>query len=887
MSTARSKKRRGSSLILVLAVLGCVVVLALTSLAILRVEEKASANHVDLVRARLVAQAGLARATAELSTTALHDPCAATQRLWIYPSRGVALERAGDLSYGRPADELGPLSGTLGSTHARSGDRYLLKVIDTSSKIDLNGPADIVAGCLDALGRAIAEDGRRAGRDVQDPVRGRGGVVADAIAARGGLDSIGQLSGLLGADDARALEDYVTVDAVRDSCTVRWTGVPDDDGHPVLISEPRAPICVNTAPWPVLVANFEGVTGRDGQPLDARAARRLADEIAKWRASKEVTRGPFKTWEGFARFVEDEGPRSGLTPGQCEAVLANASPHLATFALNPDAPQLRCGAVTSLARRTFELSLLVSGVFEVESLGRIHAEGGAIVAEARLRATVRAFETARHSTQLDFANGQAESVAPMPLPGRPAALAGFLSLAPRAEDPPSLGVVIAPSSGSLDASFFAPSSGPAPAPSASCKKSAPSRNVPKGNAWGFWKKRSAPPSQTASPPSAPGRSRRVFAPTGPLHADGLRIHPRIERPWIFALDGLPPAPDGRLAFWVKLGEQSSGEALAIEMLERLSDSHGVVQRLRIGRSGPSITVESERQLAVTLACETAPPPVCTTRGVCRAELTGRPHEWHRIAVDWHGGTETTLSVDGRSFPGGTCVSSASAVLRIPDLREAIAIGGSLDGAIHGGDFTIDGIVLDLGSPPSTEPGGDRYASPEATSTVGRFRGSLGPFEKDAVLGSLSWTVFRPARWGAVEFASDDFTILATLTVDGVELKKDDDDDGGESDDDAPRVATSGTTRCDGAPVKLLGRLAKTNARPCGAGATPIAGSGAPDVTWGKGRAIDYDFAFVYDRDALIARGVEPPPLNVSPVIEDVTLTYWTGPRVLRFEWVDE
>ena len=68
----------------------------------------------------------------------------------------------------------------------------------------------------------------------------------------------------------------------------------------------------------------------------------------------------------------------------------------------------------------------------------------------------------------------------------------------------------------------------------------------------------------------------------------------------------------------------------------------------------------------------------------------------------------------------------------------------------------------------------------------------------------------------------------------------------------------------------------------GIGGVTLGGGSAPDIVL-CGACVRYAFDFVYDRAAVAARGQTPPPLDVTPVLEDVTLTFTTGAKILRVE----
>jgi hypothetical protein len=257
---------QGGALIVALAVLAVFSCMAVTFCTVMRIEGAASTNHLLGTRAAMIAEAGVHRAVAELAASELDDPTGRSGG-WLAQDHGTPIETTTDLSWPRQ-DDLGPYTGLLGGTFVSNGDRYLVRVADTSSRIDLGARPDFLGPALDALGRAIALNtpGRR------DPVRGRGAEAAALVRARGGVRSIREIEAFLGTEDAAILADYTTTHAVRDPRTTSWTGEVDERGYPVFASDPRAPISVNTASWPVLVAVLTGVIGADGAPVTNRRA---------------------------------------------------------------------------------------------------------------------------------------------------------------------------------------------------------------------------------------------------------------------------------------------------------------------------------------------------------------------------------------------------------------------------------------------------------------------------------------------------------------------------------------------------------------------------------------------------------------------------------------
>ena len=49
------------------------------------------------------------------------------------------------------------------------------------------------------------------------------------------------------------------------------------------------------------------------------------------------------------------------------------------------------------------------------------------------------------------------------------------------------------------------------------------------------------------------------------------------------------------------------------------------------------------------------------------------------------------------------------------------------------------------------------------------------------------------------------------------------------------------------------------------------------------RSIVYEIRFKYQKDNLVSRGILVPPLDVSPILDDVTLVYRTRAMIVRTE----
>ncbi|GEM_PF-2484941 len=182
-----SAARRGVVLLFTIAILSILAILATTFTHISRMERDVSRNYVDHVRAKLLAQAGVERAAQEIRTAiqgltllpANFSGAEDVSKPWIYgkPMSGgtvfyeptIPIERAIFCSFSwntltnsnrtvrladrvnqkavpaNPLDSALPndvfgVSGAMSGTYTQNGDFYSLKVIDSASKICINGP---------------------------------------------------------------------------------------------------------------------------------------------------------------------------------------------------------------------------------------------------------------------------------------------------------------------------------------------------------------------------------------------------------------------------------------------------------------------------------------------------------------------------------------------------------------------------------------------------------------------------------------------------------------------------------------------------------------------------------------------------------------------------
>ncbi len=299
--------RRGMVLIFALGVLTLLAVLGMVFAAFVRVESVASANRLDAIRAELLASSAVTRTVAELVQAAGTYPYDTAQEPWIYK------DAAGNMLHGRSLGDVVkqfskkndildpnvplPYRGHLGGSYTKGGDQYAAKVIDCAAQINLNQqqPPEALGRMLTALGAAISADPNVgngvdpiAGLNYRDPSDGkmkykgeailafRQGLLAHRFSSKTQLLELFQLSENPSDPDAdtkafrkyRMVADFVTANSYENERAIvgSLSTNPDARGFDKFSYETHAPINVNTAPKPVLVAALQGLAGRFRYP---------------------------------------------------------------------------------------------------------------------------------------------------------------------------------------------------------------------------------------------------------------------------------------------------------------------------------------------------------------------------------------------------------------------------------------------------------------------------------------------------------------------------------------------------------------------------------------------------------------------------------------------
>ncbi|MBI3098464.1 MAG: hypothetical protein HYY93_09525 [Planctomycetes bacterium] len=471
------KPTRGSVLIVSLGTLAVLAVFAFVFVGVAKSERSISSNYVDMVRARMLAVSGMEAAVAHLRRCAgvrswdgltdewafgMYDPMNAGTfeplSLKLEQSRAPSfcLRVGGPLTLPIQVNVDGAqrgCSGILPGTYELNGDTYAVKVIDASSKINLNGRQPNMAQMLVNLGTAMQMAGAP-----YNPI----GAIANAnaiIAFRNGLPG-GQI---LMMEQFRQFVKETNIPP-------KPATVTEEDHFNLLAScltvygwvdlsviKPKAQIAPtynNWLPCPQSMDfSYNGGGVLNGQymvvdppPISISEAYTIATHIDDYRKRRVLGSGgnqapvPFTNWQQFNAYINGDGnedglvdpappanlqtahpavglPASAFSPAQYAPyhrgiIQAMANPNSDLEKFNPTRAMTRSAIVganvtagvdkSDLTYYTTEFCFQSSGYFEIESLGRVTGGGGQLRAAHKVRSVVKTFDQVRLTTQREF-----------------------------------------------------------------------------------------------------------------------------------------------------------------------------------------------------------------------------------------------------------------------------------------------------------------------------------------------------------------------------------------------------------------------------------------------------------------------------------------------------
>lgn len=141
--------QRGVVLLMVLGILALLSVLAVSFVSMARLERSISQNYVSKVRVMMIAESGVEKAIAELSSVIGTPDQADLECMEFGPgeSVGVSLKDVVTPSFAIDVDGDGltdSVSGVVGSTYRANGDYFKLRVEEESAKFNLNDSPGVV-----------------------------------------------------------------------------------------------------------------------------------------------------------------------------------------------------------------------------------------------------------------------------------------------------------------------------------------------------------------------------------------------------------------------------------------------------------------------------------------------------------------------------------------------------------------------------------------------------------------------------------------------------------------------------------------------------------------------------------------------------------------------
>lgn len=425
-------RRRAFVLLIVISFMAILSILATSFAMMSRIERNVSANMVDLVRARMLAHAGVERAVVELRTTtggkgweALSEPwgCSDPPSTPMGSLANPSFKRL-TTAYGRA------YSGELSATYEANGDTYVLRITDAASRLYVNGRQPNLAQMLDTLGSAIQMEGL--GANPCPPGTGARIIAARNLRPGGVFANKDEIEPIVGTTSWALFRNFVTEHAWVDNSVLQPNPqsvigsyvdgpIAENLTYSTAVQATgggRAPVNVNTASVPVLMVVITGLQGRWIEASNARFRRTqtaaipisraqiIARRIAQDRAGQ-----PFKSWQDFIAWIDAYLPPGG--PGQpnleSELIKAMVNPNTLFNKFNPNRVTTNWVGKEELTYTTTEMCFSSMGYFEVEALGRVTSTGGVERATRHIKAFLKAYDVLRHTSQSDFVTAMSAS----------------------------------------------------------------------------------------------------------------------------------------------------------------------------------------------------------------------------------------------------------------------------------------------------------------------------------------------------------------------------------------------------------------------------------------------------------------------------------------------
>ncbi|MBI4833372.1 MAG: hypothetical protein HY811_00945 [Planctomycetes bacterium] len=489
----QNSKEKGQSVVLLLGFLVVLGLMMVVFWILNRVQGVSHSAYIDQFRAKFLAQAGIERALIEFQNNPYVYFINDNNTPWFYWGEDYnhnnqldkeedqnknkqldIIECPGELALA-PSFASGKTQKIQGKTIGCSGiiprlegdvsDLYVLKIIDTSGQIYINGRGEGFLQLLNNLGKILDVDSELGDRIFA----GREKLSNKSFSIKE------ELKEMLTEKEYRRIEPYITVWGQPNIKVIKPKPFSKRLGQPkhgenitgisrlnpgLLETEPRVPVNINTAPKPVLMAVLLGLNGsyiaqsgvvnpelsdEEGEPLDKfnyeageglkigvikeagidyKLTSRLAELIMKERQVR-----PFFSWTDFNRFCDrllEEGVFGSIESSEeyeiarakADLIKASANPNTMLNDFNPNELVLRVIDKSDLNVYTTEFCFQPQGYFEIESTGIVirsvanpieSAEKGEgdfnVTGLQKIRQVVKLFENHYETTQQDFSHG--------------------------------------------------------------------------------------------------------------------------------------------------------------------------------------------------------------------------------------------------------------------------------------------------------------------------------------------------------------------------------------------------------------------------------------------------------------------------------------------------
>ncbi|NQT46349.1 MAG: general secretion pathway protein GspK [Candidatus Omnitrophica bacterium] len=264
----KKQDQKGVALILAIGILAILAILATSFSLNSRLEYHAAVNYRDLVKARYIAEAGIAKAIVDLKANANMNFVDDALEAW----------------------HSGYINQAMGAAYPYSGYKYTTTIVDCGRLINIentaNGQLSVI---LNNLGTIVGTSD---------------GTIGNTITGGGPYFTVEDLKKVITKDDFDKIKDFVTVHGYIDPNTN------------------RSPININTAPEEVLKALLIGLN----DTIDKEKANTIVTIVTDDESAINANR-PFRGWDEFDTAIGKMELAEIISSGEADAIKNNFNPN--------------------------------------------------------------------------------------------------------------------------------------------------------------------------------------------------------------------------------------------------------------------------------------------------------------------------------------------------------------------------------------------------------------------------------------------------------------------------------------------------------------------------------------------------------------------------------